>query len=280
MAGRVQEVADRVWVLHHAWFELNTTVVAGDLGAVVVDTRGSAVAAHELVDEVRRVLGRRRVLALVNTHEHFDHCFGNTTLLEELGPVPVHAHEEAARRTARSGETYKALYRAHPDEPHRDDVLATTVTPADTTFATRARIDLGDRVVELSHHGRGHTGGDAVATVTGSPVLVAGDLVEESGPPATGDDSYPLEWAATLERVLAAVPQDAVVVPGHGRVVDLAFARAQQEELAEVGRTLRRLAAEGVRAVDAVSAASWPWPEDAVRAAVNRGYEHLGRPGA
>ena len=47
MSGHAQEVDDRVWVLHHPWFELNTTVVAGALGAVVVDTRGSAAAAHE-----------------------------------------------------------------------------------------------------------------------------------------------------------------------------------------------------------------------------------------
>ena len=38
--------------------------------------------------------------------------------------------------------------------------------------------------------------------VPDADVLVGGDLVEESDPPFIGDDSWPLEWPATLDLVL------------------------------------------------------------------------------
>ena len=56
--------------------------------------------------------------------------------------------------------------------------------------------------VSVSHPGRGHTDHDLIAVVTGfdGPVVSWGDLVFE----------------------------DAVLVPGHGAVVDAAFVRGQQ----------------------------------------------------
>jgi hypothetical protein len=95
---------------------------------------------------------------------------------------------------------------------------------------TSAVVDLGDRTVAISHPGRGHTGHDLIAVVTGSdrPVVFCGDLVEESGDPAIGADSDPVAWPATLARVIDAGGEDAVFVPGHGAVVDAAFICRQQ----------------------------------------------------
>ena len=119
---------------------------------------------------------------MVNTHEHFDHTFGNGVFLAEYGAIPVHAHEVAAENTVPAGERIKARY-DEPDnvaDPHRDEVQATEIVPADTTFSSAVALDLGDRLVELVHPGRGHTGGDLVVRVPDADVLLAGDLVEES----------------------------------------------------------------------------------------------------
>jgi glyoxylase-like metal-dependent hydrolase (beta-lactamase superfamily II) len=40
---------------------------------------------------------------VVNTHHHFDHCFGNATLAGTDG-CPIWAHEEAARYLRERGE--------------------------------------------------------------------------------------------------------------------------------------------------------------------------------
>jgi hypothetical protein len=95
---------------------------------------------------------------------------------------------------------------------------------------TSAIVDLGERTVSISHPGRGHTGHDLIAVVTGDdrPVVFCGDLVEESGDPAIDADSDPVAWPATLERVVEAGGKDAAFVPGHGAVVDAAFIYRQQ----------------------------------------------------
>ena len=44
------EVADRVWVARHPWFDVSTTVVGGERGLVVVDTHVSTRVGRELVE--------------------------------------------------------------------------------------------------------------------------------------------------------------------------------------------------------------------------------------
>ncbi len=269
------EVADRVWVLRHPWFDLNVTAIGGERGLVVVDTHASSAVAREVIDELR-TLGAPRPTAIVNTHEHFDHTFGNSAFLEQYGDLPVHATEEAAERTVPAGERIKERYRTS-DDPHAHDVLATAIHPADRTFSSAAVIDLGDRQVELVHPGRGHTAGDLVVRVPDADVLLAGDLVEESAPPALGADSWPLEWPQTLDLVLGLVTPGSVVVPGHGAVVDRRFVEQQCDDLRAVAETIRELAGRGVPEAEAYAATDWPFPEDALRHAIRRGYAQLPR---
>ncbi len=115
----------------------------------------------------------------------------------------------------------------------------------------------------------------------GSDVL-AGDLVEESEQrgtvmPGFGDDCYPMEWPLTLDVVLSLTTGRSLVVPGHGAVVDRDFIEQQRNEIAIVAETIRDLATRGVPLHDALAAAEWPYPREALANAVLRGYEHLPR---
>ncbi len=220
------EVADRVWVARHAWFDVNVSVVGGERGLVVVDTHASAAAAREVVEEVRG-LGAGDVVAVVNTHEHVDHTFGNGALREAYGAgLPIHAHEAAAARTLEAASEAKHEM-AGGDDPRRQEVLDTDVVPADVTFSSVAVLDLGDRALELVHPGRGHTAGDLVVRVPDADAMLAGDLVEESAArdatPGLGPDCFPLDWPLTLDLALGLLTPASVVVPGHGAPVDLDF---------------------------------------------------------
>ena len=83
------EVADRVWVARYPWLDVNVSVVAGGAGLLVLDTQASAELAREVVAALRRV-SSLPVLWAVNSHEHWDHTFGNGVLRGEGAELVCH----------------------------------------------------------------------------------------------------------------------------------------------------------------------------------------------
>lgn len=167
--------------------------------------------------------------------------------------------------------------------PHFDHVRGNAVVAgaaAARVIDRPATVDLGDRTVDVRHLGRGHTGRDLVVTVPGA--LFTGDLVEESGPPQYDELSHPLDWPATNARLVAMIGEHDRVVPGHGAVVDRAFAVRQQLELEIVARTIRDVHQAGVPVNRALRAGRehWPFPAAGLVDAVLRGYEALATPAA
>jgi glyoxylase-like metal-dependent hydrolase (beta-lactamase superfamily II) len=232
-------VGDRVFVRRHADLDLNCGLVVGDGGCLVVDTRSHLGQGRELADAVRTVTASP--WTVVNTHAHFDHCFGNAV----FRPAPVWGHRRCAEELRAAGQrqqdTVAAELRAAGDVTAAGLVAAAPIDPPDAVVDDVAVLDVGGREVRLAHLGRGHTDGDLVVAV--DDVLLAGDLVEEGAPPAM-DDAFPLEWPATLTAVLGLVRGP--VVPGHGDVVDAAFVAGQRDELATLAEWLTGRSAEEV----------------------------------
>jgi glyoxylase-like metal-dependent hydrolase (beta-lactamase superfamily II) len=274
LAGRgFTEVADRLWVARLEWMDVNVTVVEGDLGLLVVDTLGSEQEARALLEDIRGV-SSSDVVAVVNTHAHFDHTFGNAVLRDAWPESLLVAQENTAEETVPSGERAKQEYAA---DARAGEIVESRILPADTTFASVRAIDLGDRYVELVHPGRGHTGGDLVVVVPDAEVVVAGDLVEESGPPAYGPDSFPLEWPGTVETLIGMLTPRTLVVPGHGTVVDESFVREQHHGLASVAETIAAAAGRSLGVEATLDGGDWPFPKESLGHAVERGLTQVPR---
>ena len=222
-----REIGDRVFVRRYDFFDQSIGVVIGAAGAVVIDTRSVPSQAAELRDDLRR-LTDAPLAAVVNTHHHYDHAFGNAAFL----PVPIWGHVDCAARLRERGEDDRQ--RVMREMPALAEELATVrITPPDVTFDDVRELDLGDRALELRHLGRGHTDNDVVVRVLGADVLFAGDLYENGAPPSFGD-AYPVAWAETAGRLVELV--DGVIAPGHGDPADRVFAARQTAELTEVAR--------------------------------------------
>jgi glyoxylase-like metal-dependent hydrolase (beta-lactamase superfamily II) len=277
--AKFAEVADRVWVARYDWFDVNVSIVAGTAGLLVVDTNASERTARSVLEDLRR-LSTAPLLAVVNTHVHFDHTFGNGVFAAQGAELV--AHDDAAAALPAHAADIRTQAKADADEDARyAELVATEEMVPQRTFSSALTLDLGDRLVELVHPGRGHTSGDVVVRVPDADVLLAGDLVEESamrsGVPGLGDDCYPMEWPSTLDLVLNLVAPGTVVVPGHGAPVDRDFVQEQRASLGVVAETIRDLAGRGVPLDQALESAEWPYPREALADAVRRGYEHLPR---
>ncbi|MBA2465969.1 MAG: MBL fold metallo-hydrolase [Nocardioidaceae bacterium] len=280
------EFADRCWLARSTFLDVNVGLVAGDRGLLLVDTGTSEVAARRVVEEVRRLgvggsLEAVRVVAVVNTHHHFDHTFGNIVMSEEYDAPPVYAHDTVPDRFGEASPLLQQEAAGEASVAEHAEIASTRLLAPTHTFSSAKVVDLGDRLVELVHPGRGHTAGDVVVRVGDADVVFAGDLVEESvarnGVPGFGDDCYPMEWPATLDLVISMLTGDSVVVPGHGLPVDSDFVSEQRSSIGVVAETIRDLAGRGVPVAEALGAAQWPYPADDLGDAVRRGYAHLPR---
>jgi glyoxylase-like metal-dependent hydrolase (beta-lactamase superfamily II) len=265
------EVGPGVHVLRYPVLDVNVTLVVGDGAALVVDTLSTGAQAAQLADAARAITPHP--WTVVNTHHHYDHCFGNAVLA--AGGRPVWAHEAAARLLSEQGSL---LQRRWADELAATDaelaagVAEVRLLPPDHTVHRTAVLTVGGRTVVLHHLGRGHTAGDLVVHIPDADVLVAGDLVEESGPPDF-TDAYPLEWPETVAALRHLAGPRTVVVPGHGAVVDRAFVTAQHEQLATLAWLIRAGHADG-QPPEKVAAQA-PFGPEVALTAVRRGYAEI-----
>jgi glyoxylase-like metal-dependent hydrolase (beta-lactamase superfamily II) len=265
------EVADRIFQRRYQPMDISISVVVGANAVLVVDTRASHRQAREIVEDLRE-LGPAPVRWVVDTHAHFDHSFGNAVFAdigaELIGHVLVPAHLDAYERPDLARRI------AEDDDPDWADVV---ITPPHRLAEDGTRLDVGGRDVVLRHLGRGHTDNDLFLHVLDAGCWMAGDEIEESGPPMYGSGSFPLDWPGTVAAFAAELEPGAVIVPGHGAPVDAAFVTAQQADLATVASLLRELHAAGVTASDAVAegAGRWPIPDSFAAAAVRDGYKQL-----
>lgn len=272
-----REVAPGVHVRRHEELNLNCGLVVGEQRALVIDTRSFHAQGRELLESVRAITDRE--IVVVNTHAHYDHCFGNAAFRDSQ----IYAHSGAADDLRRTGEHQRRQVVEHLRGTDREhlarDVEDTEIVLPFYLVEDDTVLDLGDRTAALLYAGRGHTNHDLAVAVPDAGVVFAGDLVEEGADPAM-EDAYPMEWAPTLDALLdkSAAELSDTWVPGHGKVVDRAFVEAQSEQLAGLAERFGEVLAAGVPGVDALvsSGRGLGLEEDTVRLAAVRALEVRG----
>jgi len=280
------EVGDGCFRRRYPTFDSNIGVVRGSDALLVVDTRADLRQADELLDELRWF--GRPVRWVVNSHWHFDHVFGNQRFVERArgeiaraeavdvaADVELWGHVDLPAMLLDNEPELRATLRDFYGDAAGDEFDQVSLTPPDCLVVDDHLLDLGDRGVKLTHFGRGHTGNDLAVAVVDGDVVFAGDLLEQSGPPAYGDDSYPLAWPTTVDALIGVGA--ATWVPGHGDVMTVTDAVEQSHSIAIVAQLIRELHAAGVGAEEALNEGGdrWPYPPDALVHAIERGYTAL-----
>ena len=259
-------------------FDANNLAVIGDDAVLVVDSNATAASSREVIRALRAIT-RKPVRYLVNTHWHLDHFEGNAAWLEAYPGLEIVGHEatrgelagvgarnragmlesgpglvEALRRRVAEGrdregrpldaET-KAAYASDADQAARYLEATRTVAFVPPTIEVRDRltVHLGARSVDVLHPGPGHTRSDLVVWLPAERILATGDLVA-APVPLIGNTARPMDYAGTLERVLAFGAL--VIVPGHGPVMrDDAYPRRVRDLAAAIRDGVRAAVAAG-----------------------------------
>jgi glyoxylase-like metal-dependent hydrolase (beta-lactamase superfamily II) len=261
------EVGDRVFTRRYAFYDQNIGAILGDDGVLIVDTRISHRQADEILADLKS-LTDLPVRAVVNTHGHNDHAFGN----HQFRPAPIWGHARCRRMIRDTGKQQLAKV-AEAIPALAEELAEVILVPPDRTFdspSTTVDFDAGGRKIELRYLGRGHTDNDIVVLVPDADVVFAGDLIENGAPPFFGD-GYPMEWPATVERLVELV--SGIAIPGHGDPGDKSFVVRSMVEIRTIAE-LATLVHDGTISLDDAVLRT-AYPADAARDPLERALVQL-----
>ena len=225
----IEKVGGVVSVLYGRGGNIGLSI--GDDGLLLIDSQFANIA-----EPIQAALAKHTEGApvfLVNTHFHSDHVGGNA-LLGRGAQIVAHAN---VRRRMAAGLGVQG----QRTEPAPAEALP------DLTFEDTLAIHFNGEEIKLIHLPGAHTDGDVVLWFTGSNVVHFGDTLflgrfpfidVESGGGLAGS-------IAGLDRLLALLPEDARVIPGHGRVGGISELREYVEMLRETGTRVRQATAAG-----------------------------------
>jgi len=180
-------------------------VVDGSGAAVLVDTASTERRTRAVLAAVASV-SRGTPKALVNTHHHPDHTYGNGLLPAE---TVVIGHEKCREEALAAGlEATRVIV-----EPDYGEL---TLRPPEVTFDRELTLHLSDVTVELLHIGQpAHTTNDVLVWLPERRVLFTGDLAFNGGQPFVLEGSV-AGFRLAITRMRSLAPE--VLVPGHGPV--------------------------------------------------------------
>lgn len=252
----VQKLADGVYAAIRKeppglMFNANSVFIVNDDDVIVVDTNMTPTSARETLAALRSIT-TKRVKTVINTHWHDDHILGNQVFRDKYQDVEFIGHASAMTDLPGAGaaqrrqlldlsprmvtqfllsieqqkslggglmtDEERASYTSDiaAAEQYAADAPLTQVVMPTRTVDDQLTLLRGSRTIEIRHLGRGHTAGDLIVHLPRERIVVAGDLVVWPSP-VVGSSSHPLEFGATLEKLIALDP--AMIVPGHGPVM-------------------------------------------------------------
>jgi len=206
----------------------NIGLVVTPGGAVLIDSGATARSAAEIHAAVKRVTDQP-VRWLINTGGQ-DHRWLGNGYFKAQG-VQLIAHANARADMMNRGNDHLQALRA----VLKERVDGTTPTlPERYVEGTDIRLDLGGTVFELRHRGGAHTPGDTMVWLPAAKVLFTGDVVYVERMLGVLPVSSTKQWLATFDVIEQLEPVR--LVPGHGKVTDVATARADTRAYLEALR--------------------------------------------
>ncbi|MEV3957900.1 MBL fold metallo-hydrolase [Streptomyces albogriseolus] len=186
------------------WCLNNAGIIVSGGESALVDTAATEARARHLRRTALRVSPQAAPRAVVNTHFHGDHVFGNHLFPEAV----LIGHERTRTEMIASGLHLTGLW---PDVEWGSIELA----PPTLTYADALTLHIGSLRAELEHVGPAHTSNDTVVWLPRGRVLFTGDLVMNGVTPFCLMGSIAGSLRA-LDRLRAYGAR--TVVPGHGPV--------------------------------------------------------------
>lgn len=226
----------------------NVGFFVGPEAVLVVDSQFKDLAPG-IVKQIQSVTDKP-IKYLVNTHHHGDHTGGNEVFAKIAVIV---AHDNVRKRMLASpaqilkdfpgrledakkkGDAESAKFLAEQIEWAKKVKIEEIPAPV-LTFDSELRFHVPGETIQVWHLPPAHTDGDSVVYFEKANVLHMGDDFFNKVIPFidVSAGGSPAGYLAALDKVIARVPADVTIIPGHGEVSDLAGLKAFRQYVADV----------------------------------------------
>jgi glyoxylase-like metal-dependent hydrolase (beta-lactamase superfamily II) len=207
---KVTKVAGNVYMLEGAGGNIGASV--GEDGIVVVDDQFAPLA--DKIQAALKGITDKPVRFIINTHYHGDHTGGNAYFQKQ---APIIAHDNVRKRLEAGGAAGNGGSMHFENKPQPKEALPIITFDHDVT------VHLNGEDIRALHFPAGHTDGDSIIFFPKSNVVHMGDDFVTYGFPfidveAGGSINGLID---AVEKVIAQLPADVKVIPGHGQVSSL-----------------------------------------------------------
>ena len=212
----------------------NTAALFGGDGIVLVDVEQARFG--DKIQAALKSIADKPVRFVILTHYHGDHAGGSAYFQKS---APVIAQENVRKRMENGGSIFDGTTH-NPVKPSPREALPTITFDHDMT------LHFNGEDIRVMHFPTAHTDGDSIVFFPKSNVVSMGDLFVTYGFPFVDVDSGGSINGTidAVEKVIAQMPADVKVIPGHGPVSGLddmrAFVKMMKETRAAVQKALDR----------------------------------------
>jgi len=223
---KVSEHVNVILDQDHA-FVPNVGLVIGSKATLIVDTGLGDKNGKIVLDEARK-LSRNTQFYLTATHFHPEHDLGANAFPPDAKMLRwTEQQAEADADGARMIEQFKGFSAAT-----KSLLEGASFRAPDVLFEGPITVDLGGVHVRIFGVGPNHTRGDTAFFVVEDRVLFTGDTVMSVLPAVSAQSASIKKWQENLSTYESLQP--VVVVPAHGKLIDLSYVRRYRAYLGAV----------------------------------------------
>ncbi|MDC9727443.1 MAG: MBL fold metallo-hydrolase [Candidatus Thioglobus sp.] len=229
-ALEVQQVADNVYALEGETTQRspanlgnNSThgVIITNKGVILIDSGASYLGAKQLHEAIQTITDQP-IKIVINSGGQ-DHRWLGNDYFQQLGARIISSaktHQDQKVRTDYHLNRLGGLIHESLD--------GTVAFYSTETFDEKMKLTLGNVDLELYHFGPAHTVGDIVIWMPNTKTMFTGDVVFNDRMLGIGPAKNAQSWVDVFEKMAEFKPEH--VVPGHGRVSDLAIATKNTQQ--------------------------------------------------
>jgi len=198
--------------VHNQGYMVNTTVIIGDSGVILVDSGGSDEIGSHLAKTIARITPKP-VTHIINTHHHGDHHLGNSV----FKGAQILSSQQCRDLVEKTGDDWVVLMEGMIGHklPNTRPLAASVTFPSESRNDRRLQ---GVKLMLWVPQGS-HTPGDMMIYLPDDKILIGGDILVNTIVPNLRNANLK-NWIGALAKVQEL--DTATIVPGHGPLMDKA----------------------------------------------------------